>query len=178
MNLDEFLQQSVGEWMSQQTNHQVADGEYASGRSVVNVEPLSASSPELVKLCQQHNIAPDSTGGGLKLVWTGRLDGDLQDRTELTVMVFIPEAGSGTVGQLVRTSNGKNQPAVARGTYAIGEDGAMSMTLTSEAGTSEERVWFASENLRMRSTVSQNDTGFSAASLSSDIRKITTKPAA
>lgn len=178
MTLEEFLQHSAGEWLSQQTNHDVADSRYASGRSMVGVEVLTASSPELVAICQQHDIEPTSTAGGLKYVWTGRLDGDKSDRTETTVSVFIPDGENSAAGKLVRTSNSIGQSPTSTGQYSLGSDDALTMNASGEAGASKERIWFASENLRIRSTIVETADGFSAASLSSDIRKLSPKPAA
>ena len=178
MTLEEFLQYSAGEWLSQQTDHDVADSRYASGRSMVGVEVLTASSPELVAICQQHDIEPARTAGGLKYVWTGRLDGDKSDRTETTVSVFIPDSHNSAAGKLVRTSNSADRSPTSTGQYSLGSDDALTMNATGAAGSSKERIWFASENLRIRSTIVENSDGFSAASLSSDIRKLSPKPAA
>ena len=178
MNLDKFLQQSVGEWLSQQTNHAAADARYESGRSTIAVEGLTASSPELVRVCQHHDLEPDATAVGLKRVWTGRLDGDTGDRTEETILVFLPEGDNPATGKLLCHSNAKGRSPNATGTYTFGSDGALTLKTAGETGSSQERIWFASENLRLHSTVFENTDGFSAASLSSDIRKLTAKPAA
>ena len=178
MNLEEFLQQSMGEWLSQQTNHEAVDSRYESGRSTISVEGLTASSPELVRVCQQHHLDPDATAVGLKRVRTGRLDGYTSDRIEQTILVFLPDDDNPAAGKLLRHSNAKGQSPTATGTYAISSDGALTLKTLGETGSSQERIWFASENLRLHSTVSENTDGFSAASLSSDIRKLTAKPAA
>ncbi|MGK7913007.1 MAG: phycobiliprotein lyase [Synechococcus sp.] len=178
MTLEEFLQQSEGDWLSQRTNHDVADSRYASGRCTIAVEVLSASSFELATICQQHDIEPASTAGGLKYVWTGRLDGDKGDRTETTISVFIPDGGIAATGKLVRTSHSVGQFHTSTGQYSLGSDDALTMNASSDSGAFKERTWFASENLRIRSTIVETADGFSAASLSSDIRKLSPKPAA
>ncbi|MEM9567297.1 MAG: phycobiliprotein lyase [Cyanobacteria bacterium P01_E01_bin.34] len=184
MTLEEFLQHSAGDWLSQQTNHDVDDNRYASGRSTIAVEALTPSSSDLVAICQQHDIDPASTAGGLKYVWMGRLDGDKSDRTETSISIFIPEGESAQTGKLVRTSNTgsqpppSGQPSTATGHYSLGNDDALTMNASSDAGASKERIWFASENLRIRSSIVETADGFSAASLSSDIRKLSSKPAA
>lgn len=190
MTLEEFLQHSAGDWLSQKTNHDVADSRYASGRSTIAVEVLTVSSSDLVAICRQHDIEPTSTAGGLKYVWTGRLDGDKSDRTETTIYIFVPGGETPEVGKLVRTANSvgqaprfsqssiSSQSSTATGHYSLGSDDALTMNASSETGSSKERIWFASENLRIRSTIVETADGFSAASLSSDIRKLSSKPAA
>lgn len=190
MTLEDFLQHSAGDWLSQKTNHDVADSRYASGRSTISVEVLSASSPDLVTVCQQQHIDPATAAGGLKYVWTGRLDGDESDRTETTLYIFLPGEETSEAGKLVRTSTSVGQPSrfsqsspsssssTSTGQYSLGSDDALTMNASSDAGASKERIWFASENLRIRSTIVETADGFSAASLSSDIRKLSSKPAA
>jgi hypothetical protein len=52
----------------------------------------------------------------------------------------------------------------------MGEDGALTLTTEYETMWSEERLWFASPNLRMRVSVLKRFGGFSMASFTSEIR--------
>ena len=60
------------------------------------------------------------------------------------------------------------------GTYKMGNDGALTLITEYETMSSEERLWFASPNLRTRVGVLKRFGGFSMASFTSEIRMGTT----
>jgi hypothetical protein len=63
------------------------------------------------------------------------------------------------------------------GQFAIGEDEALTLTTQHGETSSEERLWFASPNLRLRTSILKEANGFSATSFCSEIRMGVTKPA-
>jgi hypothetical protein len=63
------------------------------------------------------------------------------------------------------------------GRYRVGEDGALTLITEYETMSTEERLWFASPNLRMRTSILKRFGGFSMASFCSEIRMGVTKPA-
>lgn len=56
------------------------------------------------------------------------------------------------------------------GSYKMGDDQALTLITEYETMWSEERLWFASPNLRMRVGVLKRFGGFSMASFTSEIR--------
>ena len=69
------------------------------------------------------------------------------------------------------------KPLVA-GRYKIGSDDALTLTTEYETTWYEERLWFASPNLRMRVSVVKRIGGFSTASFTSEIRMGGSQPTA
>ena len=63
------------------------------------------------------------------------------------------------------------------GSYKMGSDDALTLTTEYETMWSEERLWFASPNLRMRVGILKRFGGFSMASFTSEIRMGGTSPA-
>ena len=64
------------------------------------------------------------------------------------------------------------------GSYKMGSDDALTLTTEYETMWSEERLWFASPNLRMRVGILKRFGGFSMASFTSEIRMGGTSAAA
>jgi hypothetical protein len=73
---------------------------------------------------------------------------------------------------------GYAEKAPVAGRYKMGNDGALTLTTEYETMWSEERLWFASPNLRMRVSVLKRFGGFSMASFTSEIRMGGGSPAA
>ena len=122
MTIEEFLQLSQGEWLSQKTNHQVAFRRYESGKSTVKVDNLAADAPEIVAICQHHNVDPTTSLGGTKTLWTGYLAGDASERREETEIALVPNNGDPSNGKLFCKITLDRQASHRSGTYTLGAD--------------------------------------------------------
>jgi CpeS-like protein len=169
MNIQEFFELSAGKWFSHRTSHHLAFKQSEDGKSDIVIEMLAADHPEVVKLCQQYEIDPSHASCGARVTWNGTMEWDEEKHTGSTVLATVPDEGNGHEGKLLREM-GYAEKAPVAGTYKMGSDGALTLTTEYETMWSEERLWFASPNLRMRVSVLKRFGGFSMASFTSEIR--------
>lgn len=171
MDIKEFFEQSAGKWFSQRSSHHLAFKQAENGKSNITIEMLSADSPEVIKLCQQYNIEPQLALCGARVAWDGTMewDEDKEQHKGSTVLVPVPDADKPNEGQLLREM-GYAEKAPVAGRYIMGDDRALTLITDYETMYSEERLWFASPNLRLRTSILKRFGGFSMASLSSEIR--------
>lgn len=163
MDITEFFQQSAGKWFSQLSTHQFAFKQSGSGKSNIVIDMLDTADPAVVKLCQQHNVDPAQALCGVKVSWDGTMDNE-EKRAGSSVLVPIASADSASEGMLLRAGD------AAASRYVVGSDEAVTLITESETLYSEERVWFASPNLRFRTNVLKEADGFSMATFCSEIR--------
>jgi hypothetical protein len=169
MNIEEFFQLSAGKWFSHRTSHHLAFKQSEDGKSDIIIETLAADHPEVIQLCQQYDILPIHASCGARVTWNGTMEWDEEKHSGSTVLVTVPDADNPVVGKLLREMGYAEKTPVA-GRYKMGEDGALTLTTEYETMWSEERLWFASPNLRMRVSVLKRFGGFSMASFTSEIR--------
>lgn len=169
MDIKEFFEQSSGKWFSQRTSHHLAFKQTESGKSNLTIEMLPADAPEVVKLCEQYEIDPASALCGARVAWEGTMEWDEEKHQGSTVLVPIPDADKPNEGKLLREM-GYAEKAPVAGSYVMGDDAALTLITEYETMYSEERLWFASPNLRLRTSILKRFGGFSMASLSSEIR--------
>lgn len=173
MDIKEFFEQSAGKWFSQRTSFHLALNQSESQKSTVIFAMLSTDAIEVVQLCQQHNIDPQKAVCAVKVTWEE--DQEKFKRQGSTIVVPVPDADKVNQGQLLQDMNSAQKTPVA-GRYMIGNDQALTLITEYETMYSEERLWFASPNLRLRtSTIKQSDV-LSMASLYSEIRMGVTAP--
>ncbi len=169
MDINDFFQMSAGKWFSHRTSHHLGLNQSESGKSDLYIELLQKTDPAVLQICQQHEVNPDLAVCGIRMTWEGFMQ---RDPSQLKgSMVFVPiadlELASG--GQLLRQVNsGEKTPAASR--YKIGADESLTLTTEDQTLWSEERIWFVSPNLRLRTSVVKHLDGFSLASFSSEIR--------
>lgn len=169
MNIEEFFELSAGKWFSHRTSHHLAFKQSEDGKSDILIESLAANHPEVIKLCEQYEIAPSKASCGARVTWNGTMEWDEEKHIGSTVLVTVPDENNHHEGKLLREM-GYAEKAPVAGTYKMGSDGALTLLTEYETMSSEERLWFASPNLRMRVSVLKRFGGFSMASFTSEIR--------
>ncbi|NJK63151.1 MAG: phycobiliprotein lyase [Synechococcaceae cyanobacterium SM2_3_1] len=173
MNATEFFQLNAGRWLSQRVTHHLAFQRRETGDSVIQVHHLEAQDPQVVELCQMHEIDPVLAVSGALISWEGNMawdkagEGGHQGKT---VMALVPDADSqGRSGQLLR-ERGYAETAPVVGRFHMDEHDALILTTAYETMTVFERFWFAGPNLRIRANTVCWFGGFSSASFCTEMR--------
>lgn len=169
MNIKDFFELSAGKWFSHRTSHHLAFKQSEDGKSDITIEMLAQDDPEVIKLCQQYEIDPALAFCGARVSWNGTMEWDEEKHTGSTVLVSVPNPDKPNEGKLLREM-GYAEKAPVAGHYAMGDDQALTLITEYETMSSEERLWFASPNLRMRVSILKRFGGFSMASFTSEIR--------
>lgn len=173
MNIEEFFDLSVGKWFAHRSSHNLTAQESQEGKSDIFIEKLPASHPEVVGLCEQHEVLSGSTTFGVKVNWndTTKLN---QKETGSTILVFVPNEENNSEGELLRQFKTGDKPV--NGRYIMGSDEALSLIIQNGAILTEERLWFVHQNVRMRVSRIKNPSGLNIATFTSEIRMGGTPP--
>lgn len=176
MDIMDFFQLSAGRWFSQRTSHHLAFKQTESGKSELKIELLEKQDPAVNQLCQQYEVDPALALGGARVSWDGTMEWDQEKHQGSTVIVPVADPELPHQGKLLREMGYAEKTPVA-GRYLMGTDEALTLITDYETMYSEERLWFASPNLRLRTSILKRFGGFSMASFCSEIRMGVTKPA-
>jgi len=169
MDIIEFFEQSSGKWFSQRTSHHLAFKQTESGRSDIVIDLLNKDDPAVVALCQQYEIDPALALCGARVTWDGTMEWDKEKHEGSTVIVPVADADQPSEGKMLR-EQGYAEKAPVAGRYVMGDDDSLTLITEYETMYSEERLWFASPNLRLRTSILKRFGGFSMATFCSEIR--------
>ncbi len=170
MNILEFFDQSVGKWFSQRTSYQLAQKNqwHQSDKTDVFIEALGQGVSELERLCLLSKLDPAQALGGLKVEWKQTL---LQKAGSSYVVAIAPSPNDAE-GLLLRSTLGPGQSPVL-GRYIVNPDDSLTLISEKDDLYVEERLWFASPNLRLRTSLMRHGAdGFENSSFYSEIRMI------
>lgn len=172
MTVEEFFEKSLGDWKSQRSSHNLVWGQFEAVTSEIKIDARSASDSSVIELCEQNSVNIDDVILSLSMSWEGESDwDDNETMSGSTVMSVVKDTP--TTGRLLR-SMGYAEEIPAVGTWEMTADGTFVLTTSYDAAAAEERIWFATPDLRMR--VSQIRTssgrGVVTASFSTEIRKL------
>lgn len=173
MNPEKFLSLSAGKWFSQRTSYLLDQNQCASSKADLTIELLTADDPRVLELAQKHSLDSSLIVGGAVQSWDNSVDWGKTARDKQVgsaTIVLVSNAENENTGKLLRPQDSK-----VCGNYALGEDEALTLTIETDTMEAEERQWFASDNLKMRTTVVTYSDGTKQTSFYSEIRKAVTK---
>jgi CpeS-like protein len=174
MNVREFFELSAGKWFSQKTSQHLTLKQSEHGKSDLVIEILSSDNPQVIQLCYQAGVDSSSIWGGVKYTWTGTIAWDTPTKNSPnqqgeSIAIAIADTPEAMAGRLFHTSTSNSQShKVAR--YTMGDDDALTLVTDTSNASSSERVWFESNNVRVRTTIVTQANGDSLASFYSEIR--------
>ncbi|NJK51536.1 MAG: phycobiliprotein lyase [Leptolyngbyaceae cyanobacterium SU_3_3] len=171
MDVVEFFQRSTGKWRSQRTTHHLAFKRAEAGESEIRVEGLAADHPQVIEICQLHQVEPTLAIGGAFVSWQGSMgwDKEEEDHTGSTVFALIPDADHPQKGTLLR-ERGYAEIVPVAGRYHMNDEDELVLTTEYDTMSSTERFSFASPNIRMRTSTVKRFGGFSTATFCTEFR--------
>lgn len=174
MDIIQFLQLSIGRWRSQRSGHHLAFSHYEQVQSTIDIVALNPDEPAVIDICQLCEFDPAKAFHPFRMTWEGESDWD--DKEILAgscVLVPIPEQDNPNRGKLLR-EQGYAETIPAVGEYHLTEDGTFILITTYDRAAAEERIWFATPNLRLRVSLikTSSGAGVTTASFSSEIRSL------
>ncbi|MBT9311617.1 phycobiliprotein lyase [Leptothoe kymatousa] len=171
MDIETFVERSIGEWRSQRSAHHLAFGHFEEVRSTINIESLTVDTPGVLDLCQRYEVSPEHIVSPFKMTWEGESDWD-EDEVMAGSTILIPVPDSATTGKLLR-EQGYAETMEAMGSYCLTDDGTFILTTAYDRAAAEEKIWFATPNLRFRVSLIKTSSGkgVTTASFSSEVRR-------
>ena len=180
MDIDTFVARSLGRWRSQRSAHHLAFAHFEEIRSIITIERLEKDDPAVLALCESQGVDHQAIATPFKMSWEGETDWNEDDVLKgQTVLVPVPDSLGNTSDKADQSNSGKllrdqgyAETIPAAGHYVIHPDGTFVLTTGYDRAAAEEKIWFASDNLRFRvSLIKTSDgKGVTTASLSSEIR--------
>ncbi len=172
MDAMQFFRLSAGRWQSSRTTHHLAFKRSELGESDILVETLDADDPEIIALCQMHEIDPSLSIGGSRVRWLGTMAWDREDEENhegKTAFAIIPDTDDPRQGRLLR-ERGYAEIVPVVGRFHMDEEDGLVLTTEYETMSSLERFWFPSPNLRLRTSTVKRFGGFNTASFCAETR--------
>lgn len=171
MEILDFITAWEGKWLSQRTNYSFEHNQAANDKSDVTVDRLTAADPIVANLLAAVAPSPSPEWIVLQLQWDTSVDWGKPKQQGSIYYGFLPNAEDTRHGQLWR---GTNQPAfpLLTGHYQLGADECLTLNLQDKETRLTERHWYASPNLRLRTSLIQRGQGYSHSAFYSDIRRL------
>ena len=139
MNIDEFVERSLGKWRSQRSAHHLAFHHFEEVTSQIEILPLDSQDERVIELCKVNQVDPHLATSPFYMSWLGQSDWDEDEvLSGSTVLVPIPDLENPTKGVLLR-EQGYAETVPAIGQYQLIEDGSFVLNTLYERAAAEEK---------------------------------------
>lgn len=174
MTVEEFFAKSIGDWRSQRSSHNLLWGQFEAITSDISIVDKPIDDPGVIELCKNNNVDTADVVLSIEMKWEGETDWDDESDAVLegcTLMSVVKDSDS--TGRLLRSA-GYAETIPAVGSWVMKEDGAFVLNTFYDAAAAEERIWFATPDLRLRvsNIRTSSGRGVLTASFSSEIRSV------
>ena len=173
MKIEEFFLKSVGEWKSMRSSHSLAFQEFEEIRSTIKIFPIRINDSKVVKLIKDSSRNNNEVKTAFLMSWEAKSEWDDENIKEdmSGESILIPLEASQTEGKIIR-SVGYTEAVQLISSYKLLNDGTLIIYSNYNQIITEERVWFLSNNLRSRSSVTRasNSLAILHTSYASEIR--------
>ncbi len=156
MEIEEFFLKSVGEWNSMRSGHSLAFQEFEEVRSKIKIIPLKNNDPRLNELLNNNLLTTNEVKKAFLINWKAKSEWGYQphEGNSSGESILVPLELSKTKGKIIR-SVGYTEAIQLISLYKILDDGTLIIYSDYNNITTEERIWFVSNNLRSRSSVTR-----------------------
>ncbi len=173
MNIEEFFFKSVGEWNSMRSGHSLAFQEFEEIRSRIKIISAKKNDSRVIKLLKDNLATPKEGNKAFLINWEAKSEWEEENQKDKLSgeSILIPIEDSKTEGKIIR-SIGYAEPIQVISLYKLIDDGTLIIKSNYNNICTEERIWFISNNLRSRSSVTRsiNSLAILQTSYASEIR--------
>ena len=175
MEIIKFISLSEGEWKSMRSGHSLAFQHFEEVLSKINIEIINIKDPLIQEIISSSPFNESEAISPFRIDWEAESNWDSNDNESLSVgtCYLIPIPESEKKGKIIRTL-GYSERIKAISNYQFLNDGTFSIQTKYDYTLSEEKIWFASKNVRCRSSIisSLDNQSIIQTSFASEIRKI------
>jgi phycoerythrin-associated linker protein len=171
MNIKDFFKMTAGNWFSQRTNYNLVEGKVDSSKAEIVIEYIDQNASEIIELCDQQGIESNPHLSGVKINWDNSPDWGKPKQKGFSLILLVPDPERMEQGKSIIMRN-QTDRVLTVGRYILGDDRALTLTVEKNNFVAEERQWFASDNLRLRSSLLKTGTGITQTTFYSEIRRL------
>ena len=175
MNIKEFFLKSVGEWNSMRSGHSLAFQEFEEIRSKVKIVPSKSNDTRVIRFLKDNLITTNSVNKAFLINWEAKSEWGEENQKENSSgeSIIVPIEISKTEGKIIR-SIGYTEAIRVVSLYKILADETLIIFSKYSHICTEERIWFISNNVRSRSSVTRaiDSSAILQTSYASEIRSI------
>ena len=153
--INQFIDNSIGEWKSIRSTHTLAFQEFENSTSKIYIKNLSSENKKVVDIFKNYKLSLNLESIAISIEWHAISDWNDDDMSEgdETILIFLPkDENSG----IVLRNKGYTESFISSSNYFVDEQKNLHIKTFYKSTVSEEKISFLSTHIRSRFSTIRN----------------------
>ena len=153
--INQFIDQSIGEWKSIRSTHTLAFQEFENSTSKIHIKHVNSKNKKVVDILKKYNLSLSLECITISIKWQAISDWEEDKRSEEdeTILIFVPnDENSG----IVLRNKGYTESVISSSNYFVDIQNNLHIKTIYKSTVSEERISFLSTHIRSRFSTLRN----------------------
>ena len=153
--INQFIDESLGEWKSIRSTHTLAFQEFENSTSKIYIKNINSKNKKVIEIFKNCKLSLDLDSIAISIKWQAFSDWEEDNMNEggETILIFLPkDENSG----IVLRNKGYTESFISSSNYFVDEQNNLHIKTIYKSTVSEERISFLSTHVRSRFSTIRN----------------------
>ena len=155
ITINQFVDQSLGEWKSIRSTHTLAFQEFENSTSRIFIEHIHSKNKKVLEIFKKYNLSFSLEVIAISIKWQAISDWEEDNKSDEdeTILIFLPkDENSG----IVLRNKGYTESVISSSNYFVDEQNNLHIKTIYKSTVSEEKISFLSPHIRSRFSTIRN----------------------
>ena len=153
--INQFIDESIGEWKSIRSTHTLAFQEFENSTSKIYIKHINPKNKKVIEIFKNHKLSLNLESISISIKWQTISDWEENDMSkgDETIMIFVPKDDNSGI---VLRNKGYTESFISSSNYFVDEQNNLNIKTIYNSTVSEERISFLSTHIRSRFSTIRN----------------------
>ena len=153
--INQFIDESIGEWKSIRSTHTLAFQEYENSTSKIYIKHINSKNKKVIEIFKNYKLSLNLENIAISIKWQTISDWEENDINEgdETILIFLPKDDKSGI---VLRNKGYTESFISSSNYFVDEQNNLHIKTIYKSTVSEERISFLSTHVRSRFSIIRN----------------------
>ena len=155
ITINQFIDESIGEWKSIRSTHTLAFQEFENSTSKIYIKNINLKNKKVIEILKNHKLSLKLDIIAISIKWQAISDWEENDMSEgdETILIFLPKDDNSGI---VLRNKGYTESFISSSNYFVDEQNNLHIKTIYKSTVSEERISFLSTHIRSRFSIIRN----------------------
>ncbi len=153
--INQFIDESIGEWKSIRSTHTLAFQEFENSTSRIYIKHINSKNKKVIEIFKNYNLSLNLESIAISIKWQTISDWEENDINKgvETILIFLPKDDNSGI---VLRNKGYTESFISSSNYFVDEQNNLHIKTIYKTTVSEERISFLSTHIRSRFSTIRN----------------------
>jgi len=153
--INQFIDESIGEWKSIRSTHTLAFQEFENSTSKIFIKHINSKNKKVVEIFNNHKLSLNLESIAISIKWQAISDWEENDMSkgDETILIFLPKDDNSGI---VLRNKGYTESFISSSNYFVDEQNNLHIKTFYKSTVSKEKISFLSTHIRSRFSIIKN----------------------